>query len=101
SLESTSQVCHVLELRRAGLWVETEVTLPIQYKNRRIDNGYRIDVMVESAVVIENKAVDRLLPIHAAQLITYLKLSDKRLGYLLNWNVRLMRRGIYRFVNGL
>ena len=81
--------------------METEVTLPIQYRNRRIDNGYRIDVMVESAVVIENKAVDRLLPIHVAQLITYLKLSDKRLGYLLNWNVRLMRRGIYRFVNGL
>ena len=67
----------------------------------RIDAGYRIDMLVHDMVVVENKTVDRLLPIHAAQLLTYLKLSDRRLGFLLNWNVKLMKDGIKRFVNNL
>jgi len=98
-LESTYQTCHVMELRKARLWVETEVALPIKYGDRTIDHGYRVDVIVEDCVVIENKAVDRLLPIHTAQLLTYLKLGGYNLGYLLNWNVKLMRKGIYRFVD--
>ena len=100
-LESAYQTCHVFELRRAGLKVESEVTLPIEYRDRRIDCGYRVDVIVDGAVVIENKVVDRILPIHTAQLITYLKLSGSRLGYMLNWKVKLMKRGIHRFVNRL
>lgn len=98
-LESTYQRCHVFELRRKNLRVETEVVLPIRYRDRFIDDGYRVDVIVEDRVVIENKVVDRLLPIHTAQLLTYLKLGGHNLGYLLNWNVKLMRKGIHRFVD--
>jgi len=98
-LESAYQACHVMELRSFGLLVETEVKLPIEYRGKKIESGYRIDVLVERSVVIENKAVDRLLPVHSAQLITYLQLSGKQLGYLLNWNVKVMKKGIHRFVD--
>ena len=100
-LESTYQACLAFELREAGLRVDTEVVLPINYNGRHVEAGYRIDMIVGKEVVIENKAVERLLPIHTAQILTYLKLSGVRLGYLLNWNVKLMKRGIHRFVVGL
>lgn len=100
-LESTYQACIEFELREAGFRVDTEVVLPINYKGRYVEAGYRIDIIVERKVVVENKAVERLLPIHTAQILTYLKLSDIRLGFLLNWNVKLMKRGIHRFVAGL
>lgn len=99
-LESTYQACLALELRNARLYLETEVALPIVYRGQRIDAGYRIDMLVEGSVVIENKAVDRLLSVHTAQILTYLELSGKRIGYLMNWNVRLMKSGIHRFVVG-
>lgn len=99
-LESTYQACLATELRRAKLWVDTEVNLPIEYRGHRVDVGYRIDMLVEKSVVIENKAVERLLPVHTAQLLTYLELSGHRLGYLLNWNVTLMKMGIHRYVVG-
>ncbi len=99
-LESAYQSCLALELRNARLYVETEVSLPIEYRGHRIDAGYRIDMLVENSVVIENKAVDRLLSIHTAQILTYLELSGKRIGYLMNWNTRLMKSGIHRFVVG-
>jgi GxxExxY protein len=76
------------------------VVLPIVYDNQQIDAGYRIDMLVEDCVIVENKAVERLLPIHEAQLLTYLKLRDCHLG-LLNWNVLLMKHGIKRMVNNL
>jgi len=75
--------------------------LPVVYDGQQIDAGYRIDMLVEGCVIIENKAVDQMLPIHQAQLLTYLKLRDCRLGFLLNWNVRLMKDGIKRMVNNL
>ena len=74
---------------------------PVIYEDVRIDAGYRIDMLVEDCVIIENKTVEKLLPIHQAQLLTYLKLRDCRLGFLLNWNVPLMKQGIKRMVNNL
>lgn len=100
-LESTYQVCLAYELKKRGLRVQCEVLLPVQYDRITIDAGYRIDMLVEEVIIIENKAVQELLPIHEAQLLTYLKLSGVKLGFLLNWNVRLMKDGINRFANGL
>ncbi len=79
----------------------SEVLLPVVYDGQQIDAGYRIDMLVEDCVIIENKTVDQLLPIHQAQLLSYLKLRDCRLGFLLNWNVALMKHGIKRLVNRL
>lgn len=100
-LESGYQQCLACELRKRGLQVNTEVLLPIVYDGQQIDAGYRIDMLVEGCAIIENKAVDQMLPIHQAQLLTYLKLRDCRLGFLLNWNVRLMKDDIKRMVNNL
>ena len=100
-LESAYQACLAYELRSAGLKVKCEVPLSVQYGEIRIDAGYRIDMLVSDCIVIENKAVERILPIHAAQLLTYLRLSDRRLGFLLNWHVKLMKQGVKRFVNNL
>jgi GxxExxY protein len=99
-LESTYQSCFAYELRKCGLKVQCEVTLPVQYEDQKIDAGYRIDMLVEDCVIIENKAVDGNLPIHEAQLLTYLKLKGCWLGYLINWNTIMMRDGIKRKVNG-
>jgi GxxExxY protein len=100
-LESAYQKCLEYELRKRGLQVECEVLLPVIYEGVQIDAGYRIDMLVEDCVIIENKTVEKLLPIHQAQLLTYLKLRDCRLGFLLNWNVPLMKQGIKRMVNNL
>jgi GxxExxY protein len=89
------------ELRKMGLRVDCELVLPVQYETVQIDAGYRIDMLVEGLIIIENKTVERILPIHEAQLLTYLKMKNCRLGYLLNWNVSLMKDGIKRMVNGL
>jgi len=72
-----------------------------KYETVQLDAGYRIDMLVERQVIIENKTVEKLLPIHEAQLLTYLKLKGVKLGFLLNWNVTLMKHGIKRMVNGL
>jgi GxxExxY protein len=79
----------------------TEVTLPLIYDGEKIDIGYRLDVFVDDLIIIENKTVETLLPIHEAQLLTYLKLSERHIGFLLNWNVRLMKNGIKRLVHNL
>lgn len=100
-LESAYQHCLAYELRKRGLRVECEMLLPIVYEGQQIDAGYRIDMLVEGCILIENKTVDQLLPIHEAQLLTYLKLRNCRLGFLLNWNVTLMKHGIKRVVNNL
>jgi GxxExxY protein len=100
-LESTYQTCLAHELQKRGLHVRCEVVLPVVYDNIEIEAGYRIDMLVEEVIVVENKAVQTLLPIHEAQLLTYLKLSGLKLGYLLNWNVQLMKDGIKRMVNKL
>ncbi|HEY4690981.1 MAG TPA: GxxExxY protein [Anaerolineae bacterium] len=100
-VESAYQHCLAHELRKRNLRLDCEAPLPIVYDGERIDAGYRIDMLVEDCVVVENKAVDQVLPIHEAQLLTYLKLRNCRLGFLLNWNVALMKHGIKRMVNNL
>lgn len=101
-LESTYEACLKHELlKKRGLNVASQVMLPVQYDGVAIDAGYRIDLLVEDAVVIELKAVEKIIPIHEAQLLTYLKLSGKKLGLLLNFNVLHMKDGINRIVNNL
>ena len=100
-LESAYQQCHAYELRKRGRKVLTEVLLPINYDGQQIDAGYRLDMIVDDLIVVENKTVETLLPIHTAQLITYLKLKDCRLGFLINWNVKLIKNGIVRIANGM
>ncbi len=98
-LESAYQKCIAHELRKRGLVVASEVPLPVTYDGTTIEVGYRLDLLVEDLVVVENKTVESLLPIHEAQILTYLKLSGKKLGFLLNWNVPLMKTGIKRMVH--
>lgn len=98
-LESTYQVCLVYELEKAGLAVRKEVELPVVYDDIKLEAGYRIDVLVENQIILELKSVEILLPIHKAQLLTYLKLADKKLGLLINFNVPLLKQGIARIIN--
>jgi len=100
-LESAYQYCQAYELRKRGRIVLSEVKLPVIYDGQKSDIGYRIDTIVDQLVIIENKAVEALLPIHQAQLLTYLKLSGCKIGFLLNWNVKLMKNGIRRVVFNL
>ncbi len=100
-LESAYQACHAYELRKRGRVVQTELKLPIIYDGQEFDEGYRIDELVDGLVIVENKAVDSVLPIHLAQLITYLKLKECKLGFLINWNVKLIKNGIQRVANGI
>ena len=100
-LESAYQQCHAYELRKRGRKVLTEAVLPIVYDGQKIDAGYRIDMIVDDLIIVENKTVETILPIHTAQLITYLKLKDCRLGFLINWNVKLIKNGIKRIANGM
>ncbi|MDQ6997835.1 MAG: GxxExxY protein [Mariprofundus sp.] len=98
-LESAYEHCLLYELRKHGIHAMTQVQLPIIYDNQHIDAGYRIDMLVENRIIVELKAVERLLPIHEAQLLSYLKLADKRLGLLINFNISQLRHGIKRMVN--
>ena len=100
-LESAYQECLAYELRESGLRVRCEIEIPIRYGPLWIDSAYRVDMVIEEMVIIENKVVDRLLPVHTAQLSTYLQMSGCRLGFLLNWFVPLMKYGIRRVVNHL
>ena len=100
-LEKAYEACLAYELRSAGLNVRTQVPLPLIYKEVKLDTAYRLDLLVNDLVVIELKSVDLLAPIHQAQLISYLKLSGKRLGILINFNVVHLKHGIKRVVNGL
>ena len=100
-LESTYEACLVYELRKAGLKVEQQKALPVIYDDVKLEIGYRIDILVERKVIIENKAVEALNDVHLAQILTYLKLSNTKLGYLFNFNVKMFKDGIRRIVNGL
>ncbi len=97
-LESVYQKCLAYELEKIGTKVACEIPLPVKYEDVVIDAGFRIDMLVNDCVIIENKTVEQLLPIHQAQLLTYLKLSNLKLGFLLNWNVPLMKHGIKRLI---
>jgi GxxExxY protein len=100
-LESAYEACLARECQKAGLSFKRQLVLPIVYDGERIDAGYRLDLLVADLVVVEVKAVQRIVDIHHAQLLSYLKLGGYRLGYLLNFNVRRMKDGISRLVNGL
>jgi len=100
-LESTYQACLAHELIESGLVVYKEAALPVVYKDVQLDCGYRLDLWINSKVIIEIKAVDSLNDIHMAQILTYLKLTDNRLGFLINFNVSRVKNGIRRVVNNL
>jgi GxxExxY protein len=95
-LESAYLACLIVELRHAGLRVEIEVEVPIVYREVTLDCVYKLDLLIEGLVIIELKAVSQILPVHEAQLMTYLKLTGKPLGLLLNFNVPQMKDGIVR-----
>ena len=98
-LESAYQKCLGYELTRRNHDVKCELLLPVKYCTVEIDAGYRIDMLVDDCIIVENKTVKELQPIDEAQLLTYLKMKNISLGYLLNWNVPLMKQGIKRMVN--
>ena len=100
-LESASESALVYELRSLGLQVSQQVAMPFIYKDVQLEVGYRIDVLVENKIIIEIKSVENLAPVHYSQLLTYLKLSDKRLGLLINFNSKLVKDSIHRIVNNL
>ncbi|MBL8519286.1 MAG: GxxExxY protein [Betaproteobacteria bacterium] len=97
-LESVYEECLSKELEIAGLHFLRQPVLPVHYKGTTIEGAFRMDLLVDNAVVVEVKSVEKLLPIHEAQLLTYLRLSKKRIGLLLNFNVKLMKNGIRRIV---
>ena len=100
-LESAYERCLCHELNLRGLSFETQKPLPVVYKGKRLDCGYRLDMVVENTIILELKSCEAILPIHKAQLLTYLNLSGIHLGLILNFNVPVMRDGIVRMVNKL
>jgi len=100
-MESAYQACLCQELRIQGLKIEKEKDLPVEYKGFKLDCGYRMDIVVEDKVIVEVKALEKVLPIHEAQLLTYLKLTGLKLGLLINFNTPRLKDGIKRLVLGL
>ena len=100
-LESTYETCMAHELGKCELEIKQQVLLPVFYDNQKLDAGYRLDLLLDNKVIVELKAVEKILPVHTAQLLSYLKLSKCKLGFILNFNVVHMRDGIKRIVNGL
>jgi len=98
-LESVYEGCLCYELNQLGLLFKRQVPLPVSYKDVKLDCGYRMDLVVGDAIVVEIKAVDHLMAIHSAQLLTYLKLSGKQVGLLINFNEAVLKRGLKRLVN--
>ena len=98
-LESAYEACLKYELQKQELKVSSQIVLPVIYDEMKIDLGYRLDLLVEDSVIVELKAVNKITPIHEAQLLSYLKLSGKRLGLLINFNVILLKDGIKRRIN--
>ena len=99
-LESVYQVCLLAELKSMGLRVKEQVAVPIVYRGERLANDLRIDLLVEDRIVVEIKAVEELHPLHTAQLLTYLKLTDRKLGLLINFNTTKLIEGLERVMNG-
>ena len=97
-LESSYETCLEYELVKNNLKVERQKPLPLIYDDLKLNAGYRVDLLVENSIILELKSVDQIAPIHKAQLMTYLKLSDKKLGLLLNFNVTNMQNGINRII---
>ncbi|HUM64006.1 MAG TPA: GxxExxY protein [Anaerolineaceae bacterium] len=100
-LESAYQAMMVYDLRKRGLKIEAEISMPVYYDEIYLDAGYRVDILVEGLVIIELKSVEKIAEVHKKQLLTYLRLSDLRLGLLINFGTPLIKDGITRIVNGL
>ena len=98
-LENVYETCLIHEMRKKDIEVNNQVVLPVIYDNIEMDLGYRLDLLVQNQVIVELKSVEKLLPIHEAQLLSYLKLSQKKVGLLINFNVVHLKNGIKRFVN--
>ncbi|MNR22091.1 hypothetical protein D3C85_1390290 [compost metagenome] len=98
-LESVYEMCLLRELQLRNIFTECQVAIPLQFKGFNLSKEYRIDILVEKELIIELKSVDTLLPVHEAQIISYLKLADKRMGFLINFNVPIIKNGFRRFVN--
>jgi GxxExxY protein len=97
-LESAYETCLVYELERLGLMVERQKVLPLVYKEILLDQGYRLDLLVEQKVIVELKVVEQISPVHEAQILSYLKFSGCKIGLLINFNVKLLKDGIRRFI---
>ena len=97
-LESVYESCVCIELTRRGISYEKQVPMPLVYEGVNVDGGFRLDLLVEKSAVLEIKAVEKLLPIHQSQLLTYLKLANLRLGFLINFNVLMFKEGVKRIV---
>lgn len=100
-LESAYEECLCYELDQAKIEFKRQVPLPVVYKNVKLECGYRMDLVVEDLVIVEIKAVERIIPVHEAQLLSYLKLYNKKIGLLLNFHVPVLKSGIKRIVNNL
>jgi GxxExxY protein len=99
-LESVYEYCLIEELKSRNLTVASQTKLPVIYKGKQLNKEFIIDILVENEIVIELKAVEILLPVHEVQLLTYMKLADKKLGYLINFNVPVIKEGLKRKING-
>ena len=99
-LENAYETCLSYEIRKTGMKVERQKTMPLIYDGKRMDIDYKIDILVEDTIIVELKSVERIIPIHEAQLLSYLKISGKQLGLLINFNVEHLRNGIKRIING-
>jgi GxxExxY protein len=97
-LESAYEACLIRELRKRGVRVDSQVEIPLIYEGEKIDVGFRIDLLVEGQLIVELKAIETLLPIHEAQILTYLKVTHRRLGLLINFNATLIKDGIQRVI---
>ena len=97
-LETAYEMCLVLEMRKRGLKVERQVAIPLVYEGETVEAAFRIDLLIEDQLVVELKAVEKLLPLHEAQTMTYLKITNRRLGLLINFNVPLIKDGIKRVI---
>lgn len=98
-LESAYETCLAYELERRGLAVERQKALPLVYKDIRMDHGYRLDLLVERDVILEIKVVEQIAPVHEAQILSYLRFSGCKIGLLINFNVKLLKDGIRRFID--
>jgi len=97
-LESTYEQCLAHELRTGGIPFALQYPLPVKYKGIKLDCGYRVDLLVDNTIIVELKSADKILPIHEAQLLTYMKLADISIGLLMNFNVKYLKDGIKRMV---
>jgi GxxExxY protein len=100
-LESVYETVFAYELRKRGLKVRQQVPIPVVYDEVKIDEGFRADLLLNDLVVVELKSIEKVLPVHKKQLLTYLKLTGKKLGFLINFNEEVIRAGVTRLVNGL